>query len=222
MIENKLNIGSGLYTISDISKILRIPYPKASAWINNYWDGELGKEFENNYSWIVDKSKAVSFHTLIEFYVLYMLAEAGVKTRQVLTAHTELSKFFDTMFPFAQKNILDKIRTDGQKIYFNLDGNILSLDGTKQFNLQFIEFFFKNLDFDNEFMASRLWPLGKSKSILVDPKRQFGHPVIGNTNIHPETLFNLYKGGEPIDFIAFTYDIEKQQVQDAIDFCSAA
>lgn len=222
IIENKLNIGTGIFTISDISMILRLPYHKVSTWVNKYWDGELGREYENNYSWSVDNSKAVSFHTLIEFYVLYQLAEAGVKTRQVLTAHIELSKVFSTNFPFAQKKILENIRTDGKRVYFNLDGSLLSLDGTRQFNLNFIETFFKNLDFDNDLLASRFWPLGKSKSILIDPKRQFGHPVIGKTNIYPETLFSLYKGGEPIDFIAFTYEIDEQQVLDAIDFCTAA
>ncbi|MGF1637011.1 MAG: DUF433 domain-containing protein [Cyclobacteriaceae bacterium] len=222
VIENKLNIGSGIYTIPDISRILRLPYHKVNFWVNKYWDGELGKEFQHQYSWCVDKTKAISFHTLIEFYVLYQFAEAGVKTRQVLNAHIELSKYFETQFPFAQKEIIENIKTDGRKIYLEFKENILSLDGNKQFNLSFIEIFFKSLDFDNEFLATKFWPLGKTKSIVIDPKRQFGQPVIGNTNIYPETLFNLYKGGDSIDFIAFTYDLEKHQVIDAIDFCNAA
>lgn len=220
--DNKLNIGSGIYTIPDIASILRLPYHKVNLWVNKYWDGELGKEFSNQYSWTVDNTKAVNFHTLIEFYVLYQLAEAGVKTRHALNAHIELSKFFKTIFPFAQRNILTNIRTDGHKVFFNFNGNLLSLDGTKQFNLGFIEIFFKSLDFDEELLAARFWPLGKSKSILIDPKRQFGHPVIGKSNIYPETIYSLYEGGESIDFIAFTYEIEKQYVLDAIEFCKAA
>jgi uncharacterized protein (DUF433 family) len=221
-LENTLNIGTGFYTIPDISRILRLPYQKVNLWVNKYWDGELGSEFESSYSWTIDNSKAVSFHTLIEFYVLYMLAESGVRTRSVLNAHKELSKYFNTLFPFAQKSILENIRTDGRKIYFNLNGTLLSLDGTKQFNLNFIEIFFKNLEFDKELLASRFWPLGKEKNIIIDPKRQFGHPVIGSTNIYPETLYNLYKSGEPVDFIAFTYEVGEQEVRDAIAFCHAA
>lgn len=220
--ENNLKIGNGIYMIPDISRILRLPYHKVNSWVNKYWDGELGIEYQNEYSWVVDNSKAVSFHTLIEFYVLFMLAESGVKTRQVLNAHKELSAYSNTFFPFAQKNILENIKTDGKRIFFNLNGNILSLDGTKQFNLNFIEMFFKNLDFDEELLASRFWPLGKDKNIIIDPKRQFGHPVVGFTNIYPETLYSLYKSGEPIEFIAFTYEIDIQKVKDAIDFCIAA
>jgi len=220
--ENTLNIGTGFYTIPDIARILRLPYHKVNLWVKKYWDGELGSEFKSKYSWSIENSKAVSFHTLIEFYVLILLAEAGVKTRQVLNAHKELARHFNTMFPFARKSILENIRTDGNKIYFNLNESILSLDGTKQFNLDFIKIFFKNLDFDEDLLATKFWPLGKEKNIIIDPKRQFGHPVIGSTNIYPETIYNLYKSGESVEFIAFTYEIGKKEVRDAIDFCQAA
>jgi uncharacterized protein (DUF433 family) len=222
IFENHLKIGSGFYTISDVAKILRLPYQRVSMWVNRYWDGELGKEYENKYSWVVDGSKAVSFHTLIEFYVLYLFAESGVQTRKVLNAHKELSTMFNSSFPFAQKRILENIQTDGKRIFFYLNNNILSLDGTKQFNLSFIEMFFKNLEFDKDLLATKFWPLGKNRSVIIDPKRQFGHPVVGKTNIYPETLFNLYKSGEPINFIAFTYELDEKDVKDAIMFCEAA
>jgi uncharacterized protein (DUF433 family) len=220
--ENKLNIGTGIFTIPEISKILRLPYSKVSLWVNRYWDDELGAEFQSKYSWTLNNTKAVSFFTLVEFYVLYMLAESGVKTRRVLEAHKELSGYFGTFFPFAQKAILENIQTDGQKVFFNLDGSYLTLDSTKQFNLGFIKLFFKKIDFDGEMLASRFWPLGKEKSILIDPQRQFGHPIIGDTNIYPETLFSLYKGGDSVKFISFVYDLEESAVNDAIEFCKVA
>lgn len=221
-ISANLKIGNGIYTIPDISRILRLPYHKVRHWVDKYWDEILGLENNRRYSWTVGNTKAVNFHTLIEFYVFYLLAETGVKTKKIINAHIELSNLFNTDYPFAQKGILENIKTDGSKIYFFVGKNIISLDGTKQFNLSFIETFFKNLEFDNDFLATRFWPLGKGKNIVIDPKRQFGHPVIGKTNIYPETLNNLFKSGEPIDFIAFTYEISKKDVQDAIDFCQAA
>jgi len=221
--ENNLRINNGIYTLPDVSKILRIPYYKVNKWVNYYWDTQLGSAFENKYSWTIKKSKAISFHTLIEFYVLILLREAGVNLRSVLQAHLELSKYCNTAFPFAQKDILNGIHTTGKKIYFETNnGSIFSLDGTKQFKLDFIRLFFKNIDFDNELIASRFWPLGKDKNIVVDPMRQFGHPVVGSTNIFPETLYNLFKAGEPINFIAFTYEIDPKNVFDAIEFCKAA
>ena len=81
--ENKLSLNNGIYTMPDISKILRIPYFKVNKWVNCYWDIRLGSLFEQKYSWTIENTKAVSFHTLIEFYVLYLLGEAGVSTKNV-------------------------------------------------------------------------------------------------------------------------------------------
>lgn len=220
--ENSVKINNGIYTLPEVSKILRLPYHKINKWLNHYWDGKLGAVFGKRYSWTVDNTKAISFHTLIEFYVLFQLADAGVRTRKVLDAHIELSKDFKTPFPFAQKTILEGIRTDGRTIYFETEKGIIALDGSKQFNLEFIKVFFRSLDFDNDLLATRFWPLGKDKSIIVDPQRQFGHPVLGITNIYPETIYNLYKAGEPIDFIAFTYEIDTKLVKDALEYCEVA
>jgi uncharacterized protein (DUF433 family) len=220
--ENNIQLNNGIYTIPEVSKILRLPYQRVSFWTSKYWDSKLGKIFEGQYSWTLNNSKAVSFHTLIEFFVFYQMAEAGVRPREVLNSHIELSKIFQTPFPFAQKDILENIRTTGKKVFFETKEGILSLDGLKQFKLDFIRVFFKNLEFDNELVASRFWPLGREKSILVDPRRQFGHPVLGSTNIYPETIYNLIKSGEPVDFIAFTYEIDKKCIEDAIIYCEAA
>ncbi len=219
--ENKLSLGNGIYTVREMARILRLPYAKVHRWLNKYWDGELGQAFEGNYSWRVEKSQAVGFHTLVEFYILVQLAEAGVKTRQVLKAHVELSEELNTPFPFAQKKVLENIKTDGKKIFLTTNGMTRTLDGTKQLNMSFIRLFLKNLEFDEELIASRFWPLGKEKDILVDPRRKFGHPIVGKSNIYPETIYNLYKAGEPEKFIAFTYEISEEEVRHAIEYCEA-
>ena len=220
--ENNLEIGIGVYTTSEISNILRLPYSKVHRWINKYWDGELGREYENRYSWSINNSKAVSFHTLIEFYVMMGFAEAGVKTRKVLKAHKELSKMYDSAFPFALKDVLMNIKTDGKTIYLNSKLGTISLDGTKQFNLNFINLFFKNLEFNSNEMASRFWPIGKEKSIIVDPERKFGHPVVDGRNIYPETIFKNFKGGDSKKYLAYVYDLTEEQIDHALEYCNVA
>lgn len=220
--ENKLKLGNGIYTTVEIANILRIPYNKVHLWINKYWDGELGKAYEGNYSWSVDKTKAVGFHTLVEFYVMVQFAEAGVNTRQVLNAHKELSKSFKTPFPFAQKVVLESIHHDGKKIYLSTNGDTLTLDGTKQFNLAFIKLFFKKLEFDSDLLASKYWPLGKEHKIVCDPRHKFGQPVIDGTNIQAEAIYKMYVAKEPVSFIADLYEISEDKVRDAVKLYKTA
>lgn len=221
--KNKLKLGTGIYTSKEISKILSIPTYKVNRWMRDYWDGRLGEQFKETYSWKVDDSRAIGFHTLVEFYILNLFLESGVSTKEVLKAHEELTKIYDTPFPFARKDIIENIKIDGKRIYIELPkGEIISLDGKRQFQMEIIQLFFKSLVFDDNLLAIKFYPLGKDKDIVVDPKRQFGQPVIGDSNIFPEVVYNMHKAGEPTRFIAFTYELSEKQVQSAIDYCSKA
>lgn len=222
--ENKPEIGKGIYVTRDVAKILNISYEKANRWITSFWDGKLGKNFQEKYSWEVENSRAISFHTLIELYVMGQFHEAGVKSKDVLTAHKELSKALDTKFPFALKKVIEGMSYDPEvkKIYWDYNGAVANLNGTKQLNIQFIKLFLKKLDFDQSDMATRFWPRGKEHSVVVDPQRKFGHPILEGRNIYPETLHGYYKAGDSIPFIAYIFEITEKEVNDAIEFCEAA
>lgn len=218
MFENQLQLGNGIFTTQEIAQILGLPYQKVRIWITKYWDGELGSFYEQNYSWSVENTKAVGFHTLIEFYVMMQFAEAGVKTKEVLKAHKELSEMYQTNFPFAQEEVLKNIKTDKLKVYLKKNGDTISLDGTKQLNLDLIYMFFHNLDFGQDKLAARFWPLGKKHHIVCDPHHKFGQPTINGTNIQSEAIYRMFKAKEPIPFIASIYEISEKAVKDAITF----
>lgn len=216
-------LSTGIYTIPDIAMILRLPYNKVNRWINIFWNDRFGQKYRGIYSWKVDFSRAVNFYTMIELYTFYQLSHSGIATKEIINAHDILSEKYQTSYPFANREVLQCLRSDGGKVIFEQpDGIIYSVDANKQTYLNFIKVFFRNLDFDKDSIAIRLWPLGKEKSIVCDPKHQFGQPVITGTNITAEALFSLFKGGEPEWFIADLYNISESQVRDAILFCQKA
>lgn len=220
---NQPNIGTGIYTLRDIADILRLSYERVHRWTNTYWEGKLGKEYRRTYSWRIEGSQAVSFYTLVEFYLMLLLAEAGVPPRKVMQAHLRLGSLYDTPFPFAKREVLENIRTGNKQVYFVLpEGEILSLDGSDQLNLDFIRLFFEKLEFDEEHLASKFWPLGKQKAIVIDPDRRFGHPLVAEHNIYPEILNSHVQAGDPIPYVAYVYSLKEQEVRDALEFCRAA
>ena len=80
--ENKVEIGNGIYTLPDLAKILDLDYYKIRRLLNEYWDKRFAKDFRSKYSWLVGNSRAVSFHTLIEFYIFYQFKDLGVSTQK--------------------------------------------------------------------------------------------------------------------------------------------
>lgn len=219
--ENKPQIGKGIYTLKDVASILKMPYPTVFRWIRKYWDGTLGKKFKQEYSWERDGSRAINFHTVVELYVMVQFAEKGLKTKDVLIAHQELAEIYHTPFPFAQKQVLNEIQTDGKTVYWKKNNVLVSMDGTRQINLDVIQLFFKKLEFDGE-IVSRLWPMGKDHSVVIDPLRKFGHPIIVGRNIYPETIYGHYKAGDTIPFISHIYELTEKEIKDAIEYCKAA
>lgn len=216
--ENTLQLGAGIYTYPDIAQVLGIPYARVQRWIGQYWDGALGQEFERRYTWNVDGTKAVSFHTMIELFIFHQLNEAGVRPKAILEAHKQLAALYHTAFPFATKEILHGLRSDGKQVLMELkDGDVLSLNGSRQFNMPFVLQFVQKLVFNND-LVSQYWPMGKGRSVVCDPKHQFGHAVVAGTNILPQVLANMRRGGDSIKLIAFSYSLDPKQVKDAIAF----
>ena len=203
--------------------ILGIPYSKVNRWINSFWNDRFAAGYGATYTWKVDLTKAVNFHTLIELNTFYQLSLAGVSTREILRVHEFLSDQFNTPYPFAKKDVINQLRTDGRKVLFEQkDGTIYSIDAAKQFKLGIIKEFFKNLDFDSNEMATKLWPLGKEKSVVCDPHHQFGQPVINGTNIIAEVIAQMVMAGDQVDFVARTYGLRINQVEDALEYARKA
>ena len=59
-----------------------------------------------------------------------------------------------------------------------------------------MEDFCKKIQFSDDKIAERFYPIGKDRKIVVDPQRQFGQPIVTGTNILAENIFSMYESGE--------------------------
>lgn len=105
---HKHQLGSGIYTISDIIRLLRFPKAKVRRYLKDYWDERLGKKlFNETYLWsTANNVKAVNFYTLIELYTCFFLQELGVSTQQILKSREAIAKELNLPYPFASAKLL--------------------------------------------------------------------------------------------------------------------
>lgn len=218
---HKQQLGSGIYTIRDISNFLFIPKYKVRRYLNEYWNERSGKKFFNEtYSWSVDnKIKAVNFYTLIELYTCFHLQNLGVSPKEILKSRAAMIKDLNIPYPFAS----DKILSDGKRIWFEFKDSIVKADGSKQTEfVEFIREFANKIEFNSNKIAGKFWPAGKQSDVVINPRNQFGQPILNGTNINAEVIFSMYESGEPIDAIGILFDITGKQVNDAISFYKKA
>ncbi|WP_437483271.1 DUF433 domain-containing protein [Sorangium sp. So ce1014] len=71
--------------------------------------------------------------------------------------------------------------------------------------------------------AARLYPWVRStgigsqpKTIVVDPRRGFGQPVLAGTGIEARIVTERYRAGESVRLLAKDYGVEIEKIEDAI------
>jgi uncharacterized protein (DUF433 family) len=212
-------IGHGIYTAADASRILKIPYPKANYWFKYYAKQRFSKATDYIYHFEIKNIIAVNFLTLIEMYVFYTLKEKGIRTSKIIEAHTTMSKVLHTAYPFAKEDIY----VSNKSLLFGSDDQLITADKNLQIVIaQILKRFINKIHFNDDRIAKKFYPLGKERCVVVNPDNQFGQPVIDGTNILTETIYNLSRGGDSPEYIAKLYDISASQVSDAIEFAKAA
>lgn len=221
MLDGRVSVqpsfGEGIFLVRDVADILRLPYRRVRNWMNEFWDNQFGSESGTRYAFGQRGNRAINFYTLVEFYTYYQLREQGVGTSRISGAHTTMAHEMETPYPFAAA---EEVYVDGRKrVWYKHLEALVCADGKSQIHLEeFVSPFLRRLEFDDNGLASRFFPLDNSKTVVIDPKHQFGQPTVRGTNIRTATIYELHRGGESTGSICKLYDLTAPQVQDAITY----
>lgn len=69
---------------------------------------------------------------------------------------------------------------------------------------------------DDDTYAARIFPLGRTRAVTLDPVRAFGAPAV--RTIRTDVLAEEYRAGDSVASIARSYDLKPAEVDDAIEF----
>lgn len=214
-------LGIGLYTAAEASRLLELPAAKVRRWLGGYqaaeraydplWTPQLPK---------LDDQLGLGFLDLMQLRVVARIVaktdvslQAIRKTLQLIRA----LKLIDHSHPFATA----RFQTDGQRIFFEVGretGEPLLYDVLgKQYGFhRLIAPSFKDVDLDVE--ITRWWPLGKQRTVVLDPKISFGAPIASESGIPTATLaLAAEREGSPRGATRW-YPVSEREVRDAIAF----
>lgn len=208
-------LGGGVFTLEDVSLILKIELKEVKKVLRQYWEKRYSSVSNLTYTWGEGKEKSINFLSLIEIKTFFELKDHGVKTQKINIAHDALSVYFNTPYPFAKSTL----QTDGVRIMFEDRDALISADPKLQSKIsEVIIPFCQKIDYGPDLLAKRYFPKGKDNSIVIDPKHKFGQPTILHSNILAEVIYGLYLANEQPEFIAKLYEVSVNEVNDAISF----
>jgi uncharacterized protein (DUF433 family) len=215
-------VGVGLYTPIEATILTGISGQKIRRWLRGHTAN--GKEYARLWRGQLDDVNAehlfLSFLDLVQLRVADRFIEEGLSAQKVRRAIEYGKEILNSDYPFASA----KFRTDGKTVILHVldedSGNDRLIDLFKhgQYLMEkVIAPSLKGLEFEDD-IAARWWPRGKSKGIVLDPRRQFGQPIDDATGVPTVVLANAAKAeGSPVR-AAKIYKVPISSVQRAVAF----
>ena len=156
----------------------------------------------------------VSFADLVEIAAINRWKELGQSLHDIREVVRECQQIFAVRHPL----ITMRFKVDGQHAFVEEEGNLVGLLGNKrQLAWEKIFEFLTTVEYEGDF-ASRWWPLGKDKKVLVDPDYGFGLPVIDGIGLRTEIVLERMEAGESATDIADDLDVPVELIASAKQF----
>jgi uncharacterized protein (DUF433 family) len=219
-------LGKGIYTVPDASRLSGVSARRIRYWLKGLpsedvaesasrrlWHGELTP---------IDDKFALGFLDLQEVRFIDAFLKAGVTWPHVRRTHDTARERYRTEHPFCTRRFV----TDGGQILEEIsqasgESALEEVVCSQLVFRQVVQPFLKELEFTPEDQLVRWWPLGIDRSVVLDPNRQFGQPIVARGGVATEVLEAAAKAGQSVEEIAQWYEIDPTAVRDAIDFETA-
>ncbi len=213
-----LLLGHGVYTIPEAARLTGLRIGRVREWFRGRSAPSDRRKpiFHGDYE-VIGGDTAISFHDLIDVFVVGQLRNHGVSLQIVHKVFGRLQKDLDSSHPFCHQQLL----TDGKTVLTHgLDAEgqeeiIEVLSGQRVF-ADLIRPFLQKIDYDAQSLARR-WRI--ANNVVLDPTIQFGRPVVAGVSIATAVLAAAYQANDhDADLVADWYNVDPENVRAAVSF----
>jgi uncharacterized protein (DUF433 family) len=161
----------------------------------------------------------VTFRDLIELRFVRAFRDAGLGLQTIRACFERAVEEVNDTRPFSTQ----RFRTDGKTIFLEIthdvrEGELIDLRRRQSVFHRLVAPSLRDLEFDADVVA-RWFPLGITrKSIVVDPARAFGRPIVSDGGIPTEIISDAVKLEGSPEKVAKLYDVPPLAVREAVAF----
>lgn len=218
-------IGAGVYSLPDAARLTGIPRRRIRRWLEGYSFQSSGKVHHSPAVIATTLRRdvgqlALTFSDLIEIRFLDRFLECGVKWHVIRVAARRASELLGRPRPFSTQIF----KTDGHAILAQIvrsgdDPELLNLV-TNQWELDRIvdPMLYAGLDFNALDEPERWWPMGQQKSVVIDPLRAFGAPILARSGVPTQVVARAVRTERSHQFVARMYDLALKAVRHAVEY----
>ena len=217
-------IGAGIYTVPEASRLTRVSAARIRRWLKGYDFKSRKERHHSNPVWTGQFEKmgemlAVGFKDLMEIRFVNAFLNEGVSWKTMRDAHIAAKAKLGTDHPFCTH----RFATDGREILLHQaqesgDTHLIDITNDQREFSRIVTPFLKELDFDHGSTLTRWWPLGKKRSVVVDPVRNMGQPTVTRSGVPTRVLASSVKANGSIESVAHWFEVAPAEVRDAVAF----
>ena len=210
------------YRIEEAAHYLRIPKSTVRSWVVGYPYRTKAdrKYFRPIITPASQTPRLLSFMNLVEIHVLDAIRRKHkISLEKVRRTVNYLKQEFPSKHPLADQ----EFETDGINLFIEKYGQLIGISEDGQLVMkEIVRAYLRRVERDTAGVPVKLYPFTRErvsdepKLIVIDPRISFGQPVIAGTGIWTATIAERYKAGESIEELAYDYDLQPFQIEEAI------
>lgn len=222
-----LQFGIGAYTPTEAGRLLGVSATTLKRWL-------FGYKYEHHGSLTIQKplwqaqygfdqdDPLLGFRDLIEARVVRGLRSLGIGLPTIRQCLARASELVEDTHPFSTK----KFKTDGKRIFLQItdalarqdqDPALIDLKSRQRVFQRIVAPSFLDLSFDAD-VASRWWLLPNKKTIVIDPRRSFGQPIIAENGVSTARVAQAVKAEGSVEAVSKLFELSAGVVRDALRF----
>jgi uncharacterized protein (DUF433 family) len=217
------------YPIAQAARMAHVHTSTLRRWVSGYSYKRPGRVVEQPpILRDVASESVLSFFDLLEAAFLAAYRDEGISLQSLRSALDFASKELGLDRPLLYHRFLH----DGRDLFAEYEeasgeAGLLNISRGGQATWpEIVWHYLKELEYERD-IAIRWWPLGLSRTVMIDPRFNFGRPVVASKKIRTEILAERWHADEPIELIADDFRLSPREVEDALrfevaDFAAAA
>jgi uncharacterized protein (DUF433 family) len=216
-------LGTGFYTVPEAARLLRLPSRTINRWLGGYSYISGGQQSRMPPLWTpelpaVDARLELGFRDLIELRFIQAFIQQKVDLRVIRRCLEMAREVVQDTRPFSTR----RFKTDGRTIFLESltadgGGEILDLRRGQYVIKSVLEQTFKDLDIE-EGVVARWRPFQGRESIVIDPRRAFGQPIVAEAGVPTVALAEAVEAEGSVERVSRLYEVPLMAVRDAVRF----
>lgn len=211
--------GIGIYTAPEAARMVGMRSATLRRWLIGYrhdskmeaplWEGQYAPD---------DDGLLLGFRDLVEARIVNALRAKGIGLQTIRTCLDRAKEIVGDGHPFST----EQFKTDGKTIFLQItrgldEPQLIDLKRSQGVFSRVVAPSLADLDFGPG-GAERWWLLPGKKTIVADPERAFGAPIVAEAGITTARIAQAVKAEGSADRVAKLYELKPRLIRDALAY----